>query len=520
MPRFGRLRSLRAGLLESDGYAVERVWLETRPGLFVGGNLYLPARHTRKAPGVLIPHGHWRHGRLEDIEEYSVPRLGISLARMGCVAFAYDMLGYNDARAMPHSFGESLEERLWAFHSLGVQLRNSVRALDFLQALPEVDPSRLAVTGASGGGTQTFLLAAVDDRVALSCPVNMVSGTFQGDCVCENAAGLRVGTNNIEIAALAAPRLQLVISATGDWTKETPKLATPLLKTVYEMHDEPDGVESVQVDGPHNYNQASREVFCTFLARHWLGWQGGLIRETSIDPPPTEKMRLLPDILPPAPVGSKEEHFDVWKRTATAETRSMKRDALRARLMSVLHAEWPGNGVVAVLDQQRIVLSRVGGEDRVSGLWIQGGDRVAIMAHPGGAEAARHSPEARDLEAHGATLLLLDVFQTGEARAPRDRDGRFFLTFNCTDDACRVQDLLTALAWVSGSGYKRIELHGQGPAAMWCLFAKALAPTRAYLPREWLDCDGSDQELARNMFVPGLQYAGGIEAARRLAFDI
>ena len=91
---------------------------------------------------------------------------------------------------------------------MGLQLWDSIRAVDFLTSLPDVDPNRIAATGASGGGTQTFLLMAVDQRIKVAAPVNMISASMQGG-VCENAPNLRVGgdddTSNMVIAALMAP---------------------------------------------------------------------------------------------------------------------------------------------------------------------------------------------------------------------------------------------------------------------------------------------------------------------------
>jgi dienelactone hydrolase len=97
------------------------------------------------APAVLIPHGHWKHGRTEDLPSYSVPALGINLARQGYIAFAYDMVGFNDTRQTPHSFG-GWSETLWAFNPMSLQLWNSIRAVDYLQSLPDVDGHRIAAT--------------------------------------------------------------------------------------------------------------------------------------------------------------------------------------------------------------------------------------------------------------------------------------------------------------------------------------------------------------------------------------
>ena len=87
-----------------------------------------------------------------------------SILRQGYVVFSYDMVGYNDSRQVDHRL---LDPRLaqWGIGSLGLHLWNSIRSVDFLESLPDVDRTRLACTGASGGGTQTFLLTAVDDRI-------------------------------------------------------------------------------------------------------------------------------------------------------------------------------------------------------------------------------------------------------------------------------------------------------------------------------------------------------------------
>src|SRR5205823_13115433 len=106
------------------------------------------------------------------------------LARMGCVVFHYDMLGYADSTAIPHSQGfTDAAALLWSQSQMGLQTWNSLRALDFVCGLPDVDAARVGVTGASGGGTQTFILAALDERVTAAFPAVMVSTAMQGGCV-------------------------------------------------------------------------------------------------------------------------------------------------------------------------------------------------------------------------------------------------------------------------------------------------------------------------------------------------
>ena len=188
------------GKLQRDGYTIEKVVLETMPGFTLSGNLYRPAGKTGRVPGLLCPHGHWEDGRV-NIE---VQQRCIRWAKLGCVVFMYDMVGYNDSKPFTHAF---LDDRLrrWGLSLATLQTWNSIRALDWLTSLADVDPARIGCTGESGGGTQTFLLTALDPRIKVAAPVVMVSDSFQGGCVCENAAGLRLGTDNVEIAALCAP---------------------------------------------------------------------------------------------------------------------------------------------------------------------------------------------------------------------------------------------------------------------------------------------------------------------------
>jgi len=217
------------GKVDGEGYTIERVSLETLPGLHLTGSLYRPKGKTGPFPAIASPHGHWKEGRYTQEERGNLPARGITFARLGFVCFMYDMVGYGDFQQLPHKF----DDPDYGQGLFGLQTWNSLRAIDFLSALADVDPKRIGVTGASGGGTQTFILAAIDDRVACAAPVNMVAAEFQGGCSCENAPVLRIGLNNVEIAAATAPRPLLLIAATGDWTKHVPTLEAPHLQAAY-----------------------------------------------------------------------------------------------------------------------------------------------------------------------------------------------------------------------------------------------------------------------------------------------
>src|SRR5207302_6141192 len=121
---------------------------------------------------------------------------------------------------------------------------------------------------------------------------------------------------------------------------------------------------------------------------------------------------------------------------------------------------------------EEIVLGRRGTGDRIPAIWIRWSSPPAVVVHPDGAKAARQSPEVTRLLQAGRSVLLIDAFQTGAAVAPRNRSVKMFLTFNKSDDANRVQDILTSLAWLKAP---KISLVGIGKSAVWCLFAAAVA---------------------------------------------
>jgi hypothetical protein len=323
------------GEVRNAEYSVWKVHFESLPGFLVTGNLYRPAGDG-PFPAILSPHGHWNYGRLENTALASVPGRAINLARQGFVVFTYDMIGYLDSQQLPHTFGGP-REHLWGLSLAGLQVWNAIRGVDFLESLPYVKADAIGATGASGGGTQTFLLAAVDERVKVAAPVNMISLHMQGGCLCENPPGLRLDTTNVEIAATIAPRPLLMVSATGDWTKNTLEREYPAVRSIYRLLDAEDRVQAIRVDAEHNYNRESREAMYAWMAQ-WL--QGAPAGERRAERPfsPASPADLLVFHLRELPAGtvSPAELTRNWIEAATRQLSSTPLETLGRSLRHAL----------------------------------------------------------------------------------------------------------------------------------------------------------------------------------------
>lgn len=245
-----------------DGYTVENVAIETLPGLYVCGSLYRPLKQKGKAPIVLNPDGHFGGGRFRPDSQYRCA----TLARMGAIAFSYDLFAW----------GESLNQFRTEDHrrSLAhtIQALNSIRILDYLTSLKEADPGRVGITGGSGGGSQTMLMTALDPRITVSVPVVMLSCYFAGGCPCESGMPIHLcggGTNNAEIAAMAAPRPLLVVSDGKDWSDHVPEIEFPYLQKIYGYYGKESLVQNVHLkDEGHDYGYSKRVAMYGFMAEH------------------------------------------------------------------------------------------------------------------------------------------------------------------------------------------------------------------------------------------------------------
>ncbi len=555
LPERTPLNAVVHGLTRRHDYTVEKVFFESFPGFYVTGNLYRPADQKKKMPAILCPHGHWRDARFYDkgidavraeiaigaerFEEGGrnhIQARCVQLARMGCVVFHYDMIGYSDSQQIgydrAHRFAKQVAanntDKNWALFSpqaesnlqnvFGLQTWNSMRALDFVLTLPGVDPDRLAVTGASGGGTQTFMLAALDDRIDLAVPAVMVSTAMQGGCTCENASLLRVDTGNIEFAALFAPKPQ-GLTAADDWTVEMKTKGFPELQAHYKMLGAPKNVTLwANTHFKHNYNHVSRTAMYSWVNRHFkLGFKDPVLErdyrrltheETTVwnsEHPQPEggvdfERRLLAGIRKDsnAQIGAARESAETYRRlvggalevvlgrglSEVGDTefdmgeKSDRGDHLEMAglLKNTTHQEeipivflhpknWNGNSVI----------------------WVHQDGKAGLFESEGGG----YQPKAgvRKLLADGATVIGVDLLYQGEflkeeathpqARKvanPREFAG-YTHGFNHSLFARRAHDILSVIDFVHDHERKSdsIDLVGLKGAGHWAAAARALA---------------------------------------------
>jgi dienelactone hydrolase len=572
LPEKTPLNAVVHGKIDREDYTIEKVFFSSYPGHHVCGNLYRPKGKTGKLPGVLFAHGHWKDGRMHDAGEeeakkqidkgektlatarYFMQALPVQLARMGCVVFHYDMVGYADSTILPHAAGfADAEAELRLQSAMGLQTWNSVRALDFLLSLPDVDAKRIGMTGASGGGTQTFILCAIDDRPTAAFPAVMVSTAMQGGCVCENCSLLRQGTGNVELAALFAPK-PLGMTGADDWTIDIERKGLPELKALYKLYGAEDKVMAKCFpEFKHNYNQTSREVMYNWFNKHLNLGLSEPVAEKPFEPVSPRELKVYNEEHPrPKEADVKQlrqymtessdkqieallpkdaKSFDEFRRVFGTALRAMINDEL-PKSADVEETEVGDKEARDGLEWRRYLLGRKGSGEKVPAFGIKGKEfdgTVVVWVHPEGKASlfkdGKLVAAAQQLLDRKAAILAVDVFGTGELKSdkPMPIDARYAgytFGYNRPLAAQRVHDVLTAVAFArSHEKTKTVHLVGWDKAGPWVLLARGLCGDAvACTAADW---DGFRFDKVRSvedeMMLPGGLKYGGLPALAALA---
>ncbi|MBC8355021.1 MAG: acetylxylan esterase [Planctomycetes bacterium] len=590
------------GKVQRPGFTVEKVYFESMPDHFVTGLLFRPddGKQNVKRPAVLCPHGHG--GRLQDYGEANMAKLIESgaekfeksgrfpklarcaqLARIGCVTFIFDMLGYADSgqinRQLAHGFAKQRPEfeskESWGLYSaqsesrlqsiMGIQTWNSIRCLDFLEQLPDVDGKRMAVTGGSGGGTQTILLCAIDPRPIAAFPNGMVSTSMQGGCTCENCTLLRVDSGNVELAALFAPKPQ-AMTAANDWTKEMMTKGYPELQQLYGMLGAQDNVYCREMTHfPHNYNYVSRATMYDWFNKHMqLGIDGPVIEE-DWEPLTVEEYSVWNGEHPAPEGGEKHERY-LTKYMAEESDKQLAaiapkdaaslgkfREVIGGAFRSIIGRDVPAFDDIQrtkvdkqqqagyILFEDFLRLQSKGEEIPIISLFPTGttwnGD-VVIWADGAGKrgmfnDSGQLRSEVRRLIDGGASIVAPDLFQQGEflpghqplveqpvVKNPREAAAYTFC-YNDTVFVRRVHDILTLVSFIRNDEHAPKHLHliganGAGPVA-----AAARAIAGSQIDKAAIDTQGfrfADVTSYRDPnFLPGAVKYGDLPSLLALS---
>ncbi|MBD3319476.1 MAG: hypothetical protein GF350_00095, partial [Chitinivibrionales bacterium] len=545
------LNTLQYGTVEYDSFAVDKVCFESFPGFYVTGNVYRPVSGQGPFPAILCPHGHWSRGRFESTGRVNVPARCITFARKGFVNFSYDMVGYNDSRQFPHRFNNPAAH-LWGINAMSLHMMNSIRALDYLLSLPDIDTTRVGCTGASGGATQTFMLAAVDDRITASAPVNHISAHLQDGCICGNAPGMRIVTFNVEIGALFAPKPLFIVSATRDWTCNTPTVEFPAIQQIYSLYGAENNVGTVQINNRHNYDKNSRESVYAFFGEQFCAdsneanWKEPEIPSYNkyqfmlFNGTPLPQRALDSADLVQAMIDSAESQFAAQVPSGPAGYRQFE-NIYKTALAHLLCISEPQDSEIELLSRgvwhldsimlEKMLIYRKGFSDYIPVilLWsrrcAQSGRAVLCVDGEGkyglvDEQSGSFSPVVQRCLENGDLVCMADCFNAGEHVMPYSRYCRqdsveFFDSYNRADAVEAAQDIVTVAAYLgSRETIDKIAIVAGGDAGLWTLLALSQTDraSTAIVDVGKFDNRNNSSYLAR-LNIPSFRRYGGIDIA-------
>ena len=271
MPEKAELHVTVTGEVERDGFRVKSLHFQSLPGLYVTANLYIPAEVNDRLPAILYVCGHGRVAK-EGVSygnKVHYHHHGGWFARNGYVCLTIDTLQLGEIEGIHHG---TYREKMWwwlnrGYTPAGVEAWNCIRAIDYLQTLPEVDPDRIGVTGRSGGGAYSWWIAATDERIKCAVPVAgitdlqnyVVDGVVEGHCDCMFMFNTHQWDYPV-VAALVAPRPLLISNTDRDSIFPLDGVYRTFTKVrkIYELHGASENLALHITAGPHKDTQELR----------------------------------------------------------------------------------------------------------------------------------------------------------------------------------------------------------------------------------------------------------------------
>lgn len=512
------------GTLDRGRYRIEKLVFQSRPDVWVTANAYVPAG-PKKSPAVLVVHGHWAGARRDPV----VQARCLGLVQLGYVVLAVDAFGSGErytepARGTYH--GALYGATLWPTGQtlLGMQVYDNRRAVDYLLTRPDVDGTKIGITGASGGGNQSMYAGALDERIGAVAPVCSV-GNYQSYlktacCVCEVLPGALRFTEEGDVLGLVAPRALLVINASRDGIQFSPAEAEKSVdraKRVFNLSGVRDHIKHLVFESAHDYNKPMREAMYGWMNKHLKNvGDGRPVDEPAIKVETAEDLACYPNpadrpdtLLFPPTFAARESkalldkaeklvprHAEEWESSAThlrgELTRLLGEFPKMPRLVAKLGATTRSEGI-------ELTPVRVTGEGDIPlpmltftklGPPQPNAPPCVVLHFEGKREAAKH-PVAAALARKGWQVAAPDLRTIGDTKPAGDGAGvRGAPDHNSAEHAVWIGrpllgqwafDVLCTIEWLSqqpGINKQRMAVVGIGQAGIVALAAAALFPDR------------------------------------------
>jgi dienelactone hydrolase len=552
--------------LDRNGYHIENLIYQSRPNVWVTANLYVPA-DAKKNPAVLAVHGHWPGARRDPV----VQARCLGLVKLGFVVLAVDAFGagerYSDP-ALGTYHGALYGATLWPTGQtlLGLQVYDNRRAVDYLLTRPEVDASKIGITGASGGGNQTMYAGALDERLACVTPVCSV-GQYQAYlkaacCVCEVLPGALRFTEEGDVLGLVAPRALLVINASRDAFQFSPTEAAKSVdraRRVFQLNGAEERIKHVVFDSGHDYSKSMREAM--------YGWMTRWLKKTGDGSPIEEPKFEIERPVTLACFPGADERPEEWLYLPTFAAQVGREMAAKSDALVPRHAEEWESSAVELRGRLRKLLgdipkppkpaARTAGSAPESDLSIaplrlSGEEQMpiplfavssrnsaerrpsAVILHLDGKAAMIKKPLTRALANGGWLLALPDLRATGELKPPNDAVHNA-LDHNSAEHAVWIGrpllgqwvfDVLCVLDWLAiqpNRDSKRTAVIGVGQAGLVALAAAALFPERitsvatVEAPATFVASKANSVGMRMGVLAPGIMTIGDVSHLAALA---
>lgn len=530
------------GEIRRDDYRIEKLVFQTRPGVWMTANAYVPDK-SGKVPAILHVHGHWTGAKQDPV----VQSRCIGCVKLGFFVLCVDAFGAGE-RAIGKKLGEYHGEMTAAtllpigLPLAGLQVYENRRAVDYLMTRPEVDPQRIGITGASGGGNQTMYAGAMDERLKCVIPTCSV-GTYQSYlnaacCLCELIPGGLKITEEGDILGLAANRGLMVTTATKDafqFSVGEAKKSMARVESIARLYPSAK-VKHTIIESPHAYNQPMREAMYGWMTLHLKSeGDGSPIPDPTIQPEEPESLRCFPgesrpdDFMTIPAFAAAEANRLAGERTLP-ESRAALEHSKEARVQKLtellggfpkpsplnLKVENDPDGKCRTLTFETepglILTAR---HD-----WPKSTDRLAILLDlEDGSEKAWSGEQAKQLRADGWNVVAPELRATGRLSVPRDQIGNA-IDHNSAEWAIwigrpllgqwvyDIRRTLDAIKERDGSSPSDVLLVGRGSSGTLALFAASLdgriKSVKAIDSLSSYATDKKYRDLRLGLMVPGI----------------